>query len=391
MIFGRVVQTSVETIPLEDALGRTLAEAVQSDMNLPPFDNSAMDGYAVRASDVAQVPALLPVSQEIQAGQFPDQRLAAGTCARIMTGAPLPAGADLVIPIEWTEGHDPIHFGKTADHGHAVRCAGEDIKAGQIVFGGGELVTPPVVGMLAAVGCAQVPVRRRPLCAVVTTGNELVDHGETPLAGQIRNSNGPALAAQVCAAGGVVSQSITAPDDPRALQEALKAADDVDILILSGGVSVGAYDFVKRVLLDLGVDLLFWRVLQRPGKPLLFGVRDSTLVFGLPGNPVSSSICFDQYVRPSIGRMLGRRSVERRRRAARFRGDIKKVRDLRYFARGFLSVGHDGTLEVSATGPQGSGLYSSMVHADCIIHLPAGADAPRPGDDVEVELLTWWD
>ncbi|MDX1741032.1 MAG: molybdopterin molybdotransferase MoeA, partial [Rhodothermales bacterium] len=265
--------TSTELVPLEDALGRTLAESVVADIDVPPFDNSAMDGYAVRLGDVEAVPADVPVSQEIQAGHQPEQPLAPGTCARIMTGAPIPAGTDAVVPVEWTEGTDPVRILRVPPPAHAIRRSGEDLRVGQTVLHVGRLITPPIVGMLASVGCAQVPVRIRPACAVITTGNELVSHTETPEGGQIRNSNGPALVAQVHSSGGALSRVLTARDSVSSLQSALEQSLSDDILVLSGGVSVGTYDYVKDVLQDIGVDLLFWKVLQRPGKPLLFGVR----------------------------------------------------------------------------------------------------------------------
>jgi molybdopterin molybdotransferase len=391
IIVGKTSRCSGELVSLDRALGRTLAAPVACDMDIPPFDNSAMDGYAVRAADVMEVPLALPVSQEIPAGVFPDRSLKPRTCARIMTGAPLPAGADSVVPIEWTQGDDPVTFERSPAVGNAVRRAGEDVREGDIVFRGGELITPPIVGMLAAVGCARVPVVQPPRCAVITTGNELVAYDTKPRAGQIRNSNGPALAALVEAAGGTVSRAFTATDDRLSLRACLDACQPDDIVVLSGGVSVGAYDYVREVLEEAGVELHFWRVLQRPGKPLLFGTAGDTLVFGLPGNPVSSSICFDRYVRPAIGRMLGRRDLYRPIMPASLLDQIHKVKELRYFARGFLRTRDDGSLEVTTTGPQGSGIYSSMAHADCIIHLPAEDDAPRPGDMVSVELLTWWD
>ncbi len=380
----------VERVPLADTLGRTLGEDIAADIDIPPFDNSAMDGYAVRLADLKGSPAQLPVSQEIQAGQDPDEPLRPGSCARIMTGAPIPSLCDAVVPVEWTEGTDPVTILKIPPEAHAIRRAGEDVHVGQTVLRRGQLITPPIVGMLASAGCSLVPVRSRPSCVVMTTGNELVDHTEKPTGGQIRNSNGPALQAQIVACGGAVSRVMTARDDVSSLQMALGQSFSDDILVLSGGVSVGRYDYVKEVLREMGVDILFWRVLQRPGKPLLFGRRGRTLVFGLPGNPVSSSVCFDRYVRTTIGSMLGRIVTERPRQRARLDGEIRKVRELQYFARGFLTRDVDGKLTVSPTGPQGSGVYSSMALADCIIHLPAGDEAPHPGGVVEVEPLTWW-
>jgi len=380
----------IEFVRLDESPGRTLAEPIKSGVDIPPFDNSAMDGFAVRAEDVLEVPTELPVSQEIQAGSYPDRPLTPGTCARIMTGAPMPIGSDTVIPFEWTEGHDPVLMLSQASRGHAVRRAGGDVRVGQHVFEGGEIVSPPVVGMLAALGCDMIPVRRPPSCAVLTTGDELVHHTEVPERGQIRNSNGPALVAQVVAAGGSLGSLLTAQDDRGSIRASLETCLESDIVVVSGGVSVGHYDHVKAVLQQLEIDLVFWRVRQRPGKPLLFGVRGDVLIFGLPGNPVSSSICFDRYVRPTIGRMLGRRHPERPRLMATLKEPIRKVPNLRYFARGRLLKATEGELEVVPTGPQGSAIYSSLAHADCIIHLPEDLEDPLIGERVEVEPLVWW-
>ena len=389
IIAAHVRTMSAEFVSLDSSYGRTLSGSILSEHDIPPFDNSAMDGFAVRASEVDTVPVELSVSQEIRAGGFPRDSLLGGTCARILTGAPIPSGADAVVPVEWTEGDDPVRFLRSPSVGHAIRLAGEDVAAGHMIFSGGETVTPPVIGMLAAVGCSDVPVSVRPACSIIATGDELVRHDRQPERGQIRNSNGPALVAQVVSAGGRVARELTARDNPSSLNECLTASLGNDLVILSGGVSVGAYDHVKDVLDNLGVRLLFWKVKQRPGKPLVFGVRGETLVFGLPGNPVSSSICFDRYVRTTIARMLGRSTVERHRRIATLAESMTKVRGLQYFARGYLRYSDDNALLVVPTGPQGSGIHSSIAHADCIIHLPEEMENPEPGVSVEVEPLTW--
>ncbi len=384
----RVVGT--ERVSLASAYGRTLAGQVVARGDIPPFDNSAMDGYAVRVADVGTVPVVLPVAYEQAAGTFSGRPVEPGYCVRIMTGAPLPPGADAVVPVEWTDGGNPVRIERVPVRGNAVRRSGEDVRDGQRVFEGGEIITPPVVGMLAALGYAEVNVGRCPTCAVITTGDELVEPHQTPGRGQIRNSNGPALAAQALAAGGSVSVFAHAKDNPISLAETLRTALDSDVIILSGGVSVGAHDYVKDVLGSLGVEILFWKVRQRPGKPLVFGTRGNCLVFGLPGNPVSSSICFDRYVRPSLARMLGRKVVSRPMRKAALTGNIVKVKGLRYFARGVLAAAGAGGLEVTPTGPQGSGIYSSMAFADCIIHLPEDMENPSSGSVVDVEPLTWF-
>lgn len=380
-----------EHVPLRDAQARTLAAPVVSDADIPPFANSAMDGFAVRSDDLETIPVVLEVAQDIPAGSVPREPVAPGTCARIMTGAPVPAGADAVVPVEWTEpaGDGAVRFNRDIGAGDNVRAAGEDVRRGARVLDAGEVITPPVIGMLATLGVAAVPVRRRPKVAVIATGDELVDAAETPRPGQIRNANGPALAAQVLSAGGEALPPLHAADDRTSLQRVVERALEADVLLFSGGVSVGDYDFVKEVLDAMGTRFLFWKVRQRPGKPIAFGRMAERLVFGLPGNPVSSAMCFEQYVRPALARMLGRQSVVRPRFPATLTAAMPKKAGLHYFARGVAAFGDDRRLHVRDTGPQGSNLYSSVVKANCIIHLPEPMEHPQAGTPVDVEWLGW--
>lgn len=392
IILGAVAPLPSERVTWMDALGRTLARPIHSRDNIPPFDNSAMDGYAVRAADLRALPATLPVIEDIPAGAFPKKTVTPGTCARIMTGAPFPDGADAVAPVEWTEAAEDgaVRFNQAPAPGEHVRPAGQDVQVGALMFEPGQVVTPPVVGMLTTLGYAEVEVARRPRVAVISTGDELVDPSERLRPGKIRDSNGPALRAQVVSAGGASRPPFRARDDEQSIRTIIEEALDADVLLFSGGVSVGDYDFVKQVLDEMGMELLFWKVRQRPGKPLAFGLLQGRYVFGLPGNPVSSAICFEQYVRPALAKMLGRRPVLRPRYAARLDAPTPKKAGLHYFARGRAVFDpDDGGLRVRDTGPQASNLYSSMVKANCLFHLPEDMENPPVGALVHVEWLEW--
>ncbi len=386
---------AVERVPLAEALGRTLAEAVTSRDRVPPFDNAAMDGFAVRTEDFAGGTATLEVRGEVAAGGVPAEAVRQGTCLRIMTGAPVPDGADAVAPVEWTESEaGRVRINRAPTPGQHVRRAGEDVQPGDTMVEAGAVVTPPVVGMAAALGYPALGVRARPRVAVVATGDELVAAGATPGPGHLRDSNGPALAAQVVSAGGAALGPLHARDDADDARAVLEPALRADVLLVSGGVSVGDYDLVKEVLDGLGVAWHFWKVRQRPGKPLAFGTRASgttgrTLVFGLPGNPVSSAVCFEVYVRPALAALLGRREVLRRRVPAVLAEAVPKAAGLHHIVRGVFEHGSGGVLRVRPTGAQGSGLYSSVLRADGLIHLPEALADPEAGTRVEVEPLVW--
>lgn len=390
IVLDHLPEASTTRCAFDAAIGRTLAQPVVSREAIPPFRNAAMDGFAVRTSDLTDLPVRLPVAFEIPAGVAPTQPVASGTCARIMTGAPFPEGADAVAPVEWTEADgDTIVFLRAPEAGQYVRPAGKDVRAGQKVFAAGTVVTPPVVGMLATVGYAEVEVRVPPRVAVVATGDELVAPSEPLGPGQIRNSSGPAVVAQVCDAGGYPLGSWVARDTEAHTRAVLEEALDADVLVLCGGVSMGAYDVVKTVLDDLGTELFFWKVRQKPGKPLAFGLLEGRPVFALPGNPVSSAVCVEQYVRPALAKMLGRQAVLRPRHAAVLAEAFPKRAGRHHFARAVASVSREGCLEVRSTGPQDSNLYSSVVRANCIAHLPEAMEDPPAGTRVEIEWLRW--
>ena len=376
-------------LSLHDSLGFTLSRKVESKDEIPPFENSAMDGYAVRARDVSACPVRLHVIGEQPAGSITTLEVSERACIRIMTGALIPEGADAVVPVEWTEVETDsiVRIDRAPEIGQNIRPAGRDVKGGELVFEAGQLITPPVIGMLAALGYDSVWVRVPPLFAVIATGDELVEPGELLTPGKIRNSSGPALRAQVLDAGGRVLPLLLARDNLESIRNVLIGTKDADALIFAGGVSVGDYDLVKQVLDEAGMKMLFWKVKQRPGKPLAYGLLNNKPVFGLPGNPVSSAMCFEQYVRPAIAVMLGRQVIQRPRHPAVLLSDTPKVKGLHFLARGIAGFQEDGRLGVHDTGPQASNLYSSVVRANCIVHIKEELEQAPAGTPVEVEWL----
>ena len=378
-----------EHVALGDSPGRTLAADIVSTEDIPPFDNSAMDGFAVRAADCRTAPVRLRLAGEVPAGFPMEGTVEPGACARIMTGAPIPGGTDAVVPVEQTETEGEfVRIDQAPSDGTNVRPRGGDVRSGERVLVSGSVVTPPSVGMLATLGVVSVPVAVRPAVAVISTGDEIVRPSETPGPGQIRNSNGPALAAQVVSAGGRVALVAHAPDDRSEIRRVVESATGADVILFSGGVSMGAYDYVRTELEDMGARWQFWKVRQRPGKPLIFGTMGNALLLGLPGNPVSSAVCFEAYARPLLARLLGREVILRPLVPARLSRGLGKSSGLYYFARGVAEETADGRL-VADTGPQGSNVYSSIVRANCLIHLPEEMVDPPAGTGVQIEPLAW--
>lgn len=312
---SKVLQTvrmlGEESVPLSEADGAVLAKDIVADIDMPPFDKSSMDGYAVRSADVANAPVQLSVVATIKAGQMPDFVLQPGQAAKIMTGAPIPKEADSVQMVEKTApvGNNGVEIMESVLPGKNLAKQGEIMQAGTTVASKGTLVSPHVISVMAAVGSATVPIFRPPRVAILVTGDELVPVDEVPGAGQIRNSNGHALYAQVRAAQGLVDRFEAACDDLNELRTKIEAGLQKDVLLISGGVSMGDFDFVEDVLTRLGVQILFSEVNIKPGKPTVFGATESCLVFGLPGNPVSASTIFEVLVRPAIRKMTGHYSL----------------------------------------------------------------------------------
>ncbi len=388
-----------ERVPLIESLNRTLAEDMRADLDVPPFANSAMDGYAVRAVDLqnGDGPIVLEIVGEVPAGGIANRPVIAGTAMRIMTGAPVPDGADTIVPFEETdEGRaqalrprGQVRIYSRPQHGANVRAAGEDLRYGEVVVPARTAVTPAVVGVLASVGSAMVPVFRRPRVAILATGDELVEVDQQPGPGQIRNSNGYANAAQVLAAGGEALQLPIARDTEPELRARLEAALawKADLFLTSGGVSVGDYDVVKRVLQSMG-EMEFWRVKMKPGKPIAFGHVGGVPLLGLPGNPVSAMVCFELFGRPALLKMQGRTALLRPTVPAIFEGRLHDRADRRQYVRVRVAR-RGGEFLARLTGEQGSGVLSSMVHADGLMIVPEGMTEVAPGTRLDVLMLSW--
>jgi molybdopterin molybdotransferase len=378
-----------ERVPLPDAFRRVLAVGVISRRTLPPFDNSGMDGYAVRALETEGAsesrPLELPVVGESRAGSAPGRDLQRGTAMRIMTGAPLPGGADAVVRYEDTDsGRDRVRINVAVTHGTNVRHAGEDMNPGEEILAAGRRLRPADLAACAALGNPWLEVYRRPRVAVVSTGDELVEVDREPGPGQIVDSNAVAIAAAVQEAGGEALRIGIARDTVVDLRRALGEAARCDLIVSSAGVSMGDHDHVRDVVDEMG-GMDFWRVAMRPGKPLAVGTVQGVPFIGLPGNPVSSQVTFELFARPAILALQGATEVHRRRLAARALQDMDKPEGLETFHRGVLTPPRHGELPgVRLTGPQGSGIMRSLVLADCLIALPAEGDRVEAGTVVEV-------
>ena len=388
-ILAAIVPIPTERVGLSEARGRVLAVPVVSARVLPPFDNSAMDGFAVRAADLAgaspAAPVVLPVVGESRAGSVPERRLGAGTAMRIMTGAPLPAGADSVVRHEDTDnGREQVAVAVAVPHGENVRRAGEDIRPGDWVLGAGRRLRGADLAVAAALGLAHLEVSRRPRVAVLSTGDERVEVGTEPGPGQIVDSNAVALAAAVVEAGGEAVRAGIARDSVADLRTRLREAARCDLVLSSAGVSVGDHDHVRDVVAELG-SLDLWRVAMRPGKPIAVGTVLGRPFIGLPGNPVSSQVTFELFARPAILALQGAGEPHRRRSGARTLEAMAKPEGLETFLRAVLVPGAAGDLPgVRLTGPQGSGLVRSMALADCLVCLPAAGEGVGAGSVVEV-------
>lgn len=388
VILGSIAQQGVETVRLEHALGRVLAGDIRANRDLPPYDVSAMDGFAVRSADVADTPATLEIVEDIKAGDMPSKALQAGQCARIMTGAPVPAGADAVIRVEDTRELSAVgvEIAKAVKPGNDIRPQGENMKDGQVVLTAGTKITPGVVGVLATVKAAQFEVYRRPTVAILSTGNELEGINEPVDPNKIPDSNSYALMAQVQALGLEPVLLGIARDDPEELERYLRHGLEYDMLLVSGGTSVGVHDYVRPTIEKLGVQMKFWRVAMRPGHPLAFGVTAKTAVFGLPGNPVSSMVCFEEFVLPALRSMMGNPRLYRRTVNARLAHPVKFRPGRTEFIRVQLTHDEAGYI-ASSTGTQSSGVLLSMAKADGLLVVPSDSTGLAEGEQVVVQLL----
>jgi len=381
----------VEPRPLAEALGLVLAETLVAPHDVPPFDNSGMDGYAVRAADLVdasgECPIRLRVVETIPAGRVASRPVGAGEAARIMTGAPIPEGADAVVQVEATQesGGEVLVFAPVKP-GKNIRRAGDDVRKGDRVLGPGTTLGPAEIGIVASLGFPTVQVHRPPRVAIISTGSELVEV-ERPLGpGQIRNSNSYSLRAQCQQLGAEATAFGIVPDDYEATRQAIEEGLKYDVLVTSGGVSVGKYDFVKEVQDELGVERRLWGVAMKPGKPLAFGVRGETLVFGLPGNPVSAMVSFELFVRPALLRLMGYPRTTRPLYRAILEEDIASSDNRVYVVR-VRAWREDERWHVTSTGAQGSGILRSMVGANGLAFIPGGPHGVRAGEEVDFLLL----
>jgi molybdopterin molybdotransferase len=370
-------------VGVADALGRVLAEQVESPISVPPFDSSAMDGYAVIAGEAAR----LELIGEARAGHPAAAAVRPGTAIAISTGGAVPAGATAVVPVERTERGDGAVSVPATKPGANIRLAGEDIASGEVVLHPGDTLSPAALGVAASVGRASLSCARRPRVALLVTGDELTEPGQPLAPGGIYSSNGYALAGQVERAGGTVAMHENVPDHAGTTLASLGAAfERADVVVVSGGVSVGPHDHVKGALASLGAEELFWGVSLRPGKPIWFGTRGRTLAFGLPGNPVSAMVTFQLFVRPALAALQGA-DPSATRTTARLDRPIARNPRREQAVRVRLAAGKDGWRAEPTKDAQGSHVLTSMLGADALALIAPGDDDAPAGELVEVELL----
>lgn len=377
-----------EEVALEHSIGRVLATDIHANRDLPPFDVSAMDGFALRSADVVGVPAILQIIEDIKAGDLPQKTLQAGQCARIMTGAPLPAGADAVLRMEDTQELSAmtVQIRASVKAGHDVRPRGENMTVGQVVLTTGTEITPGVIGVLATVKAAEIEVFRRPRVAILSTGNELEGLNEPVDPHKIPESNSYALMGQMQMLGLCPELLGIALDGEAEVERYLAQGLRYDVLLVSGGSSVGVHDLVRPALEKLGVEMKFWRVAMKPGHPLAFGVKGKTLVFGLPGNPVASMVCVEEFVVPALRQMMGNRRRFRRIVSARLGRAIKHKPGRTEFVRVQLTRDAEGFM-ANDTGNQSSGVLLSMAQAEGLLIVPAESIGLAAGEAVTVQWL----
>ena len=390
-ILCRIEPLGFEKVSILEALCRVIGEDVYANRDLPPLDNSGMDGYAVRSEGIRNVdrdhPVRLKVIEDLPAGSISAKTVRNGEAIRIMTGAPIPKGADAVIPVEDTMKEDPsVAIFRSVLPGENIRRAGEDVKQGERVISSGDVIRPAEVGMLASLKRSFVSVHQRPTVAILCTGEELVDVDGNLDRGKIVSSNSYTLAAQVKDCGAIPIQLGIARDRKDEIEEKLRQGIRADVLISSAGISVGDYDLVKDVLKDLGMEMVFWRVAMKPGKPLAFGTIGGKPAFGLPGNPVSSMVSFEQFVRPSLLKMMGHHQLFRPTIEAILKEDIHKEPGRRHYIRATVTFEKDHYF-VTTTGAQGSGILRSMVKATGLVVIHEGREFVPAGEKVVVQLL----
>ena len=391
MVLAECAFLPAERLPLTQVLSRVLAEDIVAGNDLPPFANSAMDGYAVRAADVVEAdvdnPVTLKVVATLPAGTVAVKPIGRGEAAKIMTGAQIPEGANAVVEVEVTEGAgNEVRILQSAKPGKNVRQAGEDVKSGDLVLAAGAVLGPAEIGLVASLGFPSVAVHRLPRVAIISTGSELVEVDQPLSPAKIRNSNSYALRA-MCQQLGIEADLLgIVQDDYESTRRLVEEGLEYDVLLTSGGVSVGEFDFVKDVQDELGVERRLWGVNMKPGKPVAFGVRNGVLVFGLPGNPVSAMVSLELFVKPALRRLMGHRKASQPVYRATMAEDVAASDSRTYVVR-VRAWREDEKWHASSTGPQGSGMLRSMVGANGLVLVPGGPRGVRAGEEVDFLLL----
>lgn len=390
VVLARVKAVEPETVRLAEAYQRVLAEKVRSQVDMPPFDRSPLDGYAYFASDLDSTPLSLQVVSEVPAGVWPDRPIGAGECARIFTGAPIPPGANCVVKQEDTErtGNQVLIHQPVSANANIVK-QGEEIKVGESVLAQGMLLTPSAIGMLAALGIEEVKVYRRPRVGVLSTGTELMDVGSPLLPGKIYNSNTYALKGLLLEAGCEVKVAPFVSDDLQATIEALEDLRDMDIVVTTGGASVGEYDLIRDALTGLGCELLFWKLNLKPGTPAAVAIKGDQLYFSLSGNPAAAMITFELLVRPALRKLKGRPAPERVF-PVRMDNAFGKSGKQRRFLRA-RAVFRNGEIWADVNYAQGSGVLRSMIGSHLLIDVPGGHGAVQKGDSLTARWISSWE
>lgn len=387
LILSKVASLPAVSVPLIDSVGRVAAAEVRAMRDVPDWDNSAMDGFAVRAEDCRSMPSLQIDGYIPAGGNASGISVKQGQAVRIMTGAPVPQGCDSIVPIEETEEKDGrLMIRGRVKEGDHIRVRGEDVQKGAVVIAPGCVIRPAEINMLASFGLKTVDIHRRPSVAILSTGDELVEPGEPIGPGQIYNSNAYALAAAVFEVGGLPELLGIARDDQASLRQKMIAGLQADVLITSAGVSMGDRDLVCEVLEEIGVESQFWQVDIKPGKPTAFGLKDGKPVFSLPGNPVSSLVTFEQFVRPALLKMLGHRRVIKPYVKAVLQEEIKKKAGRVHFLR-VLVTDNGHQLVASSAGDQNTGILSTLLHANGLAVLPADRQQFAAGEEVDIHLI----
>ena len=391
-ILAQITPLPVTSVPLPQALGLVLAEDVITQEDIPPFANSAMDGFALLSKDSQPrdgQPPRLRITGEVAAGYVADHAVEEGTTMRIMTGAPVPPGADTVIQVELTRSENPewVEIQQAVPPGNNIRPAGEDMRRGQKILSRGSEIGPWEIGVLATLGWATVPVIQRPRVAILSTGDEVIDVSEPLSPGKIRNSNGYLLEAAAQRAGAEPHRLGIARDTIESLREKFSEAVTHDLIITSGGVSVGDFDLVKDIMREQG-EINFWRINMRPGKPVAFGQIGGVPLLGLPGNPVSAAVTFELFARPVIRKMMGHTRLLRPQVEVVVEDGVSDVAMRRHYVRARVEW-RDGRFVAHTTGNQGSHITTSLLNANALVIVPEGGVEVHPGDTAKAIMLDW--